>query len=183
MTPTKYPAFSGRKPSRPLTCTSLPPGVRLAATPFFRAGARLFRWTDCSQSPVASSQLPAAPSGLRRGYTPVFSDGRPLFPDGSRSPAARCVFSAPFFFRYTPDAYFRRLPLPVASSSLCSPGRVFRRFLLLPSVPQFVASSYCQVRASFCLVASLRSLGFAVFVDGPFILTAACLQLPLPGSS
>ena len=140
--------------------------------PFFWASARLSRWTDGSRSPVASSQLPAAFSGLRRRYTPVFLDGRQFFADGSQLPVARRVFSVPFFLGGHLWRNSGALPLPVASSSLRFPGLVFRRFLLhllvfrfslLPSVSPifcFLVLPGSGVFLSRCLVAFPGFCGF-----------------------
>ena len=82
------------------------------------------------------------------------------------------------------------LPLLAASTSLCSPGRVFCRFsllrfvfwfLLLPWVPPiclFLVLPGSGVILSRCLVALP---GFVVFVNGPCVLTVASPRLRLPG--
>ena len=50
-----------------------------------------------------------------------------------------------------------------------------------PQSPRLIASLYLQVRTSCWLVASLRSPVFAVFANGPCVLTVAPPRLFLPG--
>ena len=78
-------------------------------------------------------------------------------------PVHRCVFSVPFFSDGRLLRNSGAAPLPVASFPHRSPGRVFRRFLLLPSVSPICCSRVLPgsgVFLSSCLVAFPGFRGF-----------------------
>ena len=104
---------------------------------------------------------------------------------------ARCVFSVPVFLGGRLLCNSGALPLLAASTSLCSPGRVFCRFsllrfvfwfLLLPWVPPiclFLVLPRSGGILSRCLVALP---GFVVFVNVPCVLTVASPGRVFPAS-